>query len=172
MGNQSYADSGSHLKIKQAALSKAQSQLVLNAEVDIDFSDEIEQALRKGFTLRYLLEFQLALPVKYWFNDEIVTITEKIDLSYHPLARQFLVVQDGVGQSFQNLDSVAKAFKRIQPVDIIALDVLEKDAPYEAVLLMRLDVKALPKTLQERAANSSAWDMTSQRYEWKPELFK
>ncbi len=172
MVSQAYADSESHLLIKQADLAEVQNALVLNTGVDIGFSDEIEQALRKGFTLHYLLEFQLSLPVKYWFNDEVVTITENIELSYHPLARQFLMVQDGVGQSFSTLDAVASAFKQLDPINVIALATLEKGEPYEAALLVRLDIKALPNTLQEQAEDSNAWEMTSQRLEWKPELLQ
>jgi len=168
-----YAGTLSHLLIKHAALEEdRQGLLKLNSSIDVVFSDAIKETLHKGFTLHYVLEFQLSLPVKYWFNNEIVTITEPMSLTYHPLSRQYILVQNGLHQSFSTLDDVAASLEPLSPIDVLNKAILEADEPYEAVLLMRLQYKKLPSALQKQAKNSESWKMTSQRFEWKPELFK
>ncbi|MEQ1767704.1 MAG: DUF4390 domain-containing protein, partial [Methylotenera sp.] len=80
----------SSLNIKRAEIQAQEDAYVLNADVDMKFSEKIEEAISKGFELNFLIEFQLAKPRKYWFDDEIVTVTQRVALSYHALSRQFL----------------------------------------------------------------------------------
>jgi len=49
---------------------------------------------------------------------------------------------------------------------------MEKGETYQALLLMRLDHKKLPKTLQVEGITSNDWKMSSQTYEWTPNLLK
>ena len=64
--------------IKNAELLALDDDYFLNANIEVKFGDEIEQTLLKGFELNFILEFQLASPRQYWFDDEIVTITYPI----------------------------------------------------------------------------------------------
>jgi hypothetical protein len=49
---------------------------------------------------------------------------------------------------------------------------VENDAQYTASLMMRLDHKKLPKALQVEGMGSNEWKMSSQRFEWSPNIFK
>jgi hypothetical protein len=160
------------LLIKSADLTQVDDEYWLSANVDVKFSEEVEQTLQKGFDLNFILEFQLALPRKYWFDDEIITITQPITLSYHPLSRQYLMTQAGQHKSFANLNGVIREFSSLQPIKVIKKNEIEKGEPYKALLLIRLDYKKLPKALQDDVEDLSAWQMTSQRYEWVPVISK
>lgn len=163
---------GNKMVIKSAELVAFEDEYFLNANVDVKFGEEIEQTLLKGFELHFILEFQLASPRKYWFDDEIVTITYPVTLTYHPLSRQFLMTQAGVQKAFATLQEVLNEFANFRQIKVIKKSEVEKGELYKALLLLRLDSKKLPKTIQDADENPTAIEMKSQLFEWVPNLLK
>lgn len=161
---------GSNLNIKSAELVADDDAFILNADVDIKFSPRIEEAISKGFVLNFLIEFQLAKPRKYWFDDEIVTVVNEVSISYHALSRQFLVVRGEQQKTFVRLDEALDDLSDISNIKAFQKSDIEKDVQYKAVLLIRLDNKKLPQALQGDAITSDDWKMSSQRFEWVPSL--
>jgi hypothetical protein len=173
LANNVSANTGSNsLMIKSAELVAFEDGYVLNADVDIKFSDEMEEAVIKGFELNFLIEFQLVTPRKYWFDDEIVTVTNRVTLSYHALSRQYLVIRGEQQKTFATLDEAVEDLSKIRDVKALLKAEVVKGEPYNAALLMRLDHTKLPKALQVDAISSDDWKMISQRFEWSPNLFK
>lgn len=164
--------SNSSLNIKSAELVAYEDGYLLNADVDIKFNDEIEQAIIKGFELNFLVEFQLASPRRYWFDDEIVTVTHRVTLGYHALSRQYLVMRGDQQKTFSSLEEAKQELSEIRDWIVFKKSDVEKGEVYKAALLMRLDHTKLPKALQVDAIGSDNWKMTSQRFEWSPSLFK
>ena len=162
----------SSMIIKTAELVPLDDSYALKADIDIKFSNEIEQAIIKGFDLNFLVEFQLLSPRKYWFDDEIVTVTHEITLSYHALSRQYLLVQDGQQKTFVTLDEATDELSYISNLKMFKKFDVEKSGNYKAALLMRLDHKKLPKALQVDSLGSDEWKISSQRFEWIPNLSK
>ena len=160
------------LNIKSAELVSIEDGYVLNADVDIKFSDDMEEAVIKGFELNFLIEFQLVIPQKYWFDDEIVTVTNRATLSYHALSRQYLVIRGDQQKTFSSLDEATQDLSQIRDMKVLLKSDVVKGEPYNAALLMRLDHTKLPKALQVDAISSDDWKMISQRFEWSPNLFK
>jgi hypothetical protein len=163
----------SSMNIKSAELVVVEDAYALNADVDIKFSNAIEEAISKGFELNFLIEFQLAKPRKYWFDDEVVTVAHEVSLSYHALSRQFLVIRGDQQKTFVRLDEALDDLSYISGLKVFKKSEVEKGELYKAVLLMRLNSKKLPKTLQsESIVGSDNWQMSSQNFEWVPNLFK
>lgn len=162
----------SSMSVKSAELKTQDDAYVLNADVDIKFSSAIEDAISKGYTLNFIIEFQLATPRKYWFDDEIATVTQRVSLSYHALSRQYLLVRGEQQKTFVRLDEAIDDLSSISDLKVFSKSQVEKGEPYMAGFLMRLDTKKLPKTLQGDGLVSEEWTMTTQRFEWQPTLFK
>jgi hypothetical protein len=162
----------SSMNIRTAELVPIDDNYALNADVDIKFSNEIEQAIIKGFELNFIIEFQLVSPRKYWFDDEIATVRHEVTLSYHALSRQYLLVQDGQQKTFVTLDEATDELSDISNFKVLKKSDVEKGGIYKAILLMRLDYKKLPKALQVDALGLDEWKISSQRFEWTPSLFK
>ena len=157
---------GSSINIKSAELESQDDYYGLNAEVDINFDKEIEEAINKGVPLNFLIEFQIVSPRKYWFDDEIVTTTQSVSLSYHALSRQYLVNRGAHQQSY---DSLAEAMHELVALDewrAVEKSVLEKSEVYKAALLIRLDQTKLPKAIQVNTIASEKWNISSQKFEW------
>jgi hypothetical protein len=159
------------LYIKHAEIVQVEDVYLLNADLDVKFNADMEEALNKGFEFNFLVEFQLVTPYEYWFDDEIATVTNRITLSYHALSRQYLVIRGEQQKAFASLDEVKEDLSQVRDLKVFNKSDVEKGEAYKAALLVRLDHAKLPKALFE-AESKEEWKMSSQRYEWVPNLFK
>jgi hypothetical protein len=164
-----WADSSS-LSIKSAELAATDDAYVLSADFELDFSDAVEEALNKGVPLNFLIEFQLTSPQKYWFDDEIVTESSQVTLSYHALSRQYLLNRGNHQQSFVSLQEAKDEFSRVRDWRVFEKSLLKKGEVYHAALRVRLDQSKLPKPVQVDAIGSEDWRLVSERYRWVPAL--
>ena len=162
----------SNLTILRADIEALEDSYLLNADIDIKFNEEIEQALIKGFELNFITEFQLVTPHQYWFDDEIATVTRRVTLSYHALSRQYLLTHGEQQKTFATLEDAVVALSELRGSKVFLKSDVQRVGIYKATLLLRLDKTKLPKTLQGDAINLDDWKMTSQRFEWSPNLFK
>ncbi len=171
-----FADSalaaGNSLHIRSANLITYENEVLLNADAEINFSAEMEKAILKGFTFNFLIEFQLLSPHQYWFDDEVATTVQQVSLSYHALSRQYIVMRNEQQRTYASLDAAIEDLSIIQDLKVFDKSEVEKGESYIAVLMMRLDQKKLPKALQVEGMGSSDWKMSSQRFEWSPNIFK
>ena len=156
----------SSIDIKEAELQAIDDYYALSAEVEVSFDDTIEAAVNKGVPLHFLIEFQVVKPRKYWFDDEIETVTRSVVLSYHALSRQYLVTRGAHQKSFESLAEAEQELMVINDWKVLDKAQLEKNEPYNAALLVRLDQTKLPKAIQVDAISSEKWNLTSQKFEW------
>ena len=156
----------SSIRIKSAELQPLDDFYSLSADVEISFDKEIEEAVNKGVPLSFLIEFQIVRPRKYWFDDEIVTTSQEMTLSYHALSRQYLVNRGAHQQSFESLNEAAQALGQIDEWKVVEKSVLEKGETYRAAMLIRLDQTKLPKAIQVDTIGSEKWNLISQKFEW------
>jgi hypothetical protein len=164
--------SGNSLHIRSANLITYENDVLLNADVEINVSAEMEKAIQKGFTFNFLIEFQLVRPRQYWFNDEVATTVQPVSLSYHALSRQYIVIRNEQQRTYPTLDGAIEDLSIIQDLKVFEKTDMEKGESYQALLLMRLDHKKLPKALQVEGIASNDWKMISQRFEWTPNILK
>lgn len=160
----------SRLIIKNAELVSSDEQYLLNADFELNLSEEVEDAINKGVLLNFLVEFQLSSPRKYWFDDEIITVTNNVAFSYHALSRQYLINRNKHQQSFATLAEAKAEFIRLRGWRMFDKSLLKNEETYLAALRIRLDHAKLPKPIQVDALGSEQWNMISQRYRWEPTL--
>lgn len=163
----------SSLSIDSAELIAAEDgTYFLDADFGLALSPGLEEAVSKGMPLNFLVEFQLVSPRRYWFDDEIVSLTSKVSLSYHALSRQYLVNRDGHQLSFASIQEAKKEISHLRNWQVIDGNLLKKGEIYQAGLRMRLDQSKLPKALQVEALSSEDWNMASERFRWTPALWQ
>jgi len=161
-----YVFAASHLQIKSAELTQQEEFYSLDANIDMRFDKDIEEAINKGVPLSFLVEFQIVSPVKYWFDDEIVTQTQSVVLSYHALSRQYLVTRGEHQVSFETLSEATKELGNLQDWNVVEKSLIEKGEPYKAALLIRLDKTKLPKAIQVDTLATEKWSLVSEKVEW------
>lgn len=166
LSSASLAFASSAIQIKSAELHAHENFYSLVADVDMTLDEDIEEAVNKGVPLNFVVEFQIVSPRQYWFDDEVVTASQNITLSYHALTRQYLVNRGKHQQSFESLGEATKDLASISEWKVVEKSLLDKGEVYRAALLIRLDQNKLPKAIQVDAISSEKWNLTSEKYEW------
>jgi Domain of unknown function (DUF4390) len=162
----------SNIQIKSADLQLNDDFYALSADIDINFDETIEEAINKGVPLTFLIEFQIVSPRKYWFDDEIVTATTNVVLSYHALSRQYLVNRGKHQKSFETLSEAKQELAQLIDWKVLDKAMIDKNDVYNAALLIRLDQTKLPKAIQVDTISTEKWNVSSPKYEWPlKELF-
>jgi hypothetical protein len=163
-----HAASAAGIVVEHAELVPADDTYHLNANFNIEFSSEVEEAISKGVALNFLVEFVLMEPHKYWFDEEVSSASRMIKLSYHALSRQYLINIGSHQMTFSSLQEAEQALGKLQDWPVVEKATVKKGTPYYAMLRMRLDHGSLPKPLQVSALGSDKWDLLSERYRWTP----
>jgi len=154
------------IPVKSAELRLEEEGYVLNAQFDVAFNPTLEEALQKGVSLYFVLEFELSRPRWYWLDEKVVAQSVQYRITYSPLTRQYRVASGLLGQQFESLEEVEHLLSRVASRPVIASDVLTKGARYEAAVRLRLDVTQLPKPFQIDALASRDWSLQSEWYRW------
>lgn len=154
------------IPVRSAELREEDESYALSAQFDVTFNPTLEEALQKGVSLYFVLEFELSRPRPYWFDEKVVSQSVQYRISYSPLTQQYRVTSGLLSQQFASLDEVERLLSRVASRPVVAADALQKGARYEAAARLRLDVTQLPKPFQVNALASREWSLASEWYRW------
>jgi len=154
------------IEVRNAAITTTEDSYLLEADIDIILSAPLEDALNKGISLYFLLDFELVRPRWYWFNEKTVTLQQQYRLTFNALTRQYRI---GVGAFYQNFPTLAEALQvmsKIRRRGDLESGPLSKGANYTASLRLRLDTSQLPKPFNLNALGSREWSLGSDWHRW------
>ena len=158
---------------------QASAQLIENTEARIEFQDgafelaaafdfdlppALEDALHKGISLYFVVDFQLTRPRWYWFDEKPVNASRSVRLSYQPLTRQYRVSTGGLQLPFNRLKGALQFIQQVRGWRVFERKDVRAGETYHAETRMRLDLSQLPKPFQINAVNTREWNLSS---EWK-----
>ncbi|CAG9175204.1 hypothetical protein LMG32289_03254 [Cupriavidus pampae] len=133
----------------------------LAASFDFDLPPALEDALHKGISLYFVVEFQLTRPRWYWFDDKPVNTARSVRLSYQPLTRQYRVSTGGLQLPFTRLKSALQFIQHVRGWRVFERNTVRPGETYQAQVRMRLDLSQLPKPFQINAVNTREWNLSS-----------
>ncbi len=165
-GSPSYAYAEG-IYVRHAALAAADGGYFLEADFDVVLNNTLEDALSKGVSLYFLLEFEVIRSRWYWLDEKVVDTQQQYRLSYNALTRQYRL---GAGPLYQNFSALSEALdflSRVRRRQVLEPGLLKKDNVYTAAVRMRLDVSQMPKPFQLSAFASRDWNVGSDWYRWK-----
>lgn len=154
------------IPVTSAELRIDDDEVVLNAQFDVSFNPTLEEALHKGVSLYFVLEFELARPRWYWFDEKLISQTVQYRVTYSPLTRQYRITSGLLGQQLDSVEEVERQLSRVVSRPVAQLDQLSKGSRYDAAVRLRLDVTLLPKPFQINALASKDWSLQSDWYRW------
>jgi Domain of unknown function (DUF4390) len=154
------------IPVTSAELRLEDENVVLNAQFDVSLNPTLEEALQKGLTLYFVLEFELTRPRWYWFDEKVVAQSVQYRVTYSPLTRQYRLQSGLLTQEIGSLEELEHLLSRVIARPVVPLDALTKEARYEAAVRLRLDVSQLPKPFQINALASREWSLQSEWYRW------
>ena len=159
--------SDNSLIIKTAEINSQFEAYFLNADFDLSFNDDLDEAIRKGIPINFVIEFELKKPRKYWFDEEVAKKTKEILLSYHALSKQFILAEsENRLIAFDNLTQAKNELKRIKNWRIFDKSQIDDTEKYSAYLLVKLDQTKLPKQLQADITSNQEWQLASKQFQW------
>jgi len=153
--------------IEDAVITATDEGYFLSADFGLAINARLDEALRSGLSLYFLIEFELERPRWYWFNQRAASRTQQLRLWYHALTRQFRLSSGALSRSFASLEEAERALSRVRNWQIAERGQLASDAAYEAYLRMRLDVNQLPKPFQLSILGNREWTLASDWKRWR-----
>ena len=154
------------ISVKTATVEAVEDGWQLDAEFDIQFNPRLEEAVNRGVPLYFVVEFELARPRWYWFDEKPVQFSQTYKISYTPLLRQYRLAVGNVYQNFTRFEEVTRVLARLRGVHIADRGTFKKDVTYQAGIRMRLDTAQLPKPFQLNAIASRDWTLASDWHRW------
>ncbi|WP_042883600.1 DUF4390 domain-containing protein [Cupriavidus necator] len=133
----------------------------LAASFDFDLPPALEDALHKGISLYFAVDFQLSRSRWYWFDEKPVNTSRSVRLSYQPLTRQYRVSTGGLQLPFTRLKSALQFIQRVRGWRVFERNTVKPGESYHAEVRMRLDLSQLPKPFQINAVNTRDWNLAS-----------
>lgn len=136
---------------------------VLAADFHVPLPDRLEDAVRRGVALYFVVEFELVRPRWYWWDATVASATQIWRLGYHALTRQYRVtLNNGFAQPFQSLDEALHALSRVRGWRVLDAGQVSAGTEYLAQVRMRLDASMLPKPFQVSAITNRDWNLHSE----------
>ena len=164
-------------------INKAEARLTeegyqLSADYNIQLSQTVETALKRGVTLYFVSELTINRSRWYWFDTDVVRDEQIAKLSFNALTQQYRITHGSLFQSFYELKDALRVLGH-QTAPPVALSMLDKQGGgfftrlmkrgsdcCSAMAQMRLDVTQLPKPLQVNALTNEDWNLESKPYRW------
>jgi len=152
------------INVKSATLEPTEETYQLSATFDVALTQTIEDAINRGLTLPFIIEFEVTRPRWYWWNEPIASGSRSRQLSYNVLTRQYRLTVGSLYQNFDRLEDAKQVLSSMRGIDAVERPLLHKGVTYEVALRMRLDVSRLPKPFQVNALASKEWSLPSDWY--------
>ena len=159
-----FAESG--IEVRAANVAQDESGWIVSADFDVQFNLALEEAVNRGLPLYFVVEFEMARPRWYWFDEKPVVAVRSYKITYTPLLRQYRLSVGSAYQNFTRFDEVTRALSRLRGWHVADKGAFKKDQVYQASLRMRLDTAQLPKPFQLNAITSRDWTLASDWHRW------
>lgn len=142
----------------------------LAADFTIPLPGRLEEAVNRGVALHFVVEFELARPRWYWWDERTAQASHAYRLSYHALTRQYRVTRDGFAQAFATLDEALRTMSRVRGWRVLGPEQVRPGTEYQAQVRMRLDVSMMPKPFQVTAITNRDWNLHAEwtRFRFTP----
>ena len=158
------------IQVNSFKLSAADNGYTVSIDSKIELNPTLEKALEKGVVLYFVNKFTLVEPRWYWFDKEVARIKTRIGLRYHALTRQYHLSDNTFSRNFTTLKDALRSLQLLRDHPLAITHELKPNVHYTAILRLWLDLTRMPKPFQVEALGSSAWNLSSDRIEWRMKL--
>ena len=162
----SFAGQAADISVRNPNLSVAEDGYTLAADFNINLNSRLDEAIAKGITLYFVVDFELTRSRWYWLDEQVVSRSQTFQLSYHALTRQYRLSSGALHQSFPTLDDAQRILSRLRNWLVLEKGTVRADLPYFAAVRMRLDLSQMPKTFQVNALANRDWNLSSEWARW------
>ena len=152
--------------ISSAKLEATEDGYQIDADIQLALTATLQEAVRKGVPLYFVVEFEVRRGRWYWWDQTVVSASRERRISYAPLTDQYRISFSGSSQNVTSFEEVRRALSRVRSWIVVDKGRLKAGEKYDAALRFRLDTSQLPKPFQLSALASSEWSLSSDWYRW------
>ena len=144
----------------------------LEANLDLNFSDDALEALRSGVPLIVLVNIEILKDRSWWFDKTVAELEQGYLLLYHALSEKYIVhnLNSGAQQNYISLNTALHSLSNIRDFPLIDKNLLEEGDDYYVRLRTYLDIESLPAPMRPIAYISSQWQLESDWFSWPLKL--
>lgn len=158
-----FASSGGNIHIESFNFRKSADGYQLDVLADISLNQTLEDALKKGVELVFMVNASIMKPRWYWLDEEVARCRARFRLSYHALTRQYRLLQNDQLHSFASLDNALKILGRQVDLPFKEYTPLLPNQEYYLALQISLDVTRLSKPFQMEWFDTEDWNLVSEK---------
>jgi len=151
----------------QGQLDPGDDGYVLTARFEIDLGHRLEEALARGITLAFNLEFGIERKRWYWFDERIVGRVVDYRLSYNALTQQYRLSVGGLHSSYATLAEALRVLGHVDGMVVANAAAIKPGNEYTAELRLVLDKGQLPKPFQLDALANKSWQVEAKTLRWQ-----
>ncbi|WP_238137070.1 DUF4390 domain-containing protein [Variovorax sp. JS1663] len=160
--------------VSQMRLEQADDGVYLNAQVQFELPNLVEEVLEKGISIYFVAEAELFRERWYWTDLRVAQAARHMRLAYQPLTRRWRlnvspvpITNSGFGVSLnQNFDTLAEALEGVRRVARLRLgDISEigDEGLHPVTFRFRLDTSQLPRPFQIGVVGHADWNISVER---------
>ena len=140
----------------------------LSADVDLSMSGQALNALENSVPLTVEWQIEVIRPRFLLWNQTVARLTERYQISYHPLTQRFVIknLNSGEQQSFASYRDAILNLGQVNDLPVIDAGLLEPHTRYMIRMRAVLDVTDFPGPLKLIASLFKGWDLSSDWYAW------
>ena len=152
--------------ITSAKLEASEDGYQVDADIQLQLTAVLQEAVRKGVPLYFVVEFELSRGRWYWLDQSVTSAARERRISYAPLTDQYRISYSGISQNVASFEDVRRALSRVRSWTVLEKGKLRAGEKYDAALRFRLDTSQLPKPFQLNVIASKEWSLSSDWYRW------
>lgn len=140
---------------------------LLDADIDLAFSDEVIEALRNGVAITVVFETDVVRVRQWRWNETLADIEARYSLEYYALSGQYVLrnLELGISSSYRSLSPLLRDLGQLRDFPLIGRSRLTSGDQHRVRVRARLDIESLPAPLRPLAYVSSLWRLSSDWYE-------
>jgi len=139
----------------------AEAGVLLDADFEFELPAALDEAVRRGIALYFVVEFEIYRSRWYWFDRLVAQRALTYRLTYSALTRQFRLARGTLALPFDTLDEALLTMRRVRGWPVLERGVLRPEDRYLARVRMRLDSGQLPRPFQINALTDRDWALSS-----------
>ena len=160
--------SASDFLISSAISYDSGDMILVDADLTMNFSEDVVDALENGIPLTIAVEVQVYRERPWWRDVVIKESLQLFELRYHPLTDVHEVKNIATGErySFNSREDAMATLGTIRGASLIEKKLIKPGNRYFVQMRTLLDISYLPNALRQIASLSSAWRLESPWYKW------
>lgn len=167
-GSEDASPLGGTFEVGSASVINRRGVWELSARVRYPLNERIRSALRDGVTLSFDLEVSVARQRRFWFDDDVIRLDLRRDLSYHVVSDRYLL-SGGPAQEIETFPTIEAALARLGDISdwpVILDSQLAGEGPWRVGVRAGVRRGRMPDALRALVFWSDAWHRTSEWYRW------